>query len=134
MDRTLAQSEHYEICYEYEIVYLKFIGKNRKIQIGDFYGDPEVALISSDERYCVIGGCGLIIYYLKEPFIEFSYNEIPTQWKTIFRENNNIWWISEINKGSNTEFISFNIDQNDGKSKAGTYELNVFTLEVKKLN
>lgn len=36
--------------------------------IGDIYGDVDIALISPDEKYCVMAGCGIIVYYLKEPF------------------------------------------------------------------
>ena len=75
MERVLAQSNKYIISYEYETVFLKFIDKDRKIIIGDFYGDPKTAFISSDESYCVIGGRGLIVYFLNEPFIEYDNKE-----------------------------------------------------------
>lgn len=61
-----------------EIVFLKFIDEDRKIVIGDFYGDQEIEFISSDENYHVVD-CGLIIYYLNEPFIEFRVNNSITK-------------------------------------------------------
>lgn len=134
MERILAQSNKYIISHEYEVVSLNFTNEYRKIVIGDFYGDPEIAIISSDESYCVIGGCGLIVYYLKEPFIEFEYNKKTEQWKEIFREKNDIWWISSIEKSSSAQLITFKIDLNDDKDKVGTYELDVYTLQIKKLN
>ncbi|MFT8349133.1 hypothetical protein [Clostridium saccharoperbutylacetonicum] len=68
MERKLAERWNYLITYEYETVYLYIKNSNKKIVIGDFYGDSEVAIISRDESYCAIGGCGLIIYYLNELF------------------------------------------------------------------
>ena len=134
MKRILAQSNKYVVSHEYETVCLKFIGKDREIVIGDFYGDPETAFISSDENYCVIGGCGIIVYYLQEPFIEFDYNKKSKQWIEIFREKENIWWVSNIEKGSSTEWIKFRIQTNDDEGSAGTYDLNVYTSRVRKLD
>jgi hypothetical protein len=134
MERILTKSNDYIISYEYEIVMLELIGKKKKIVIGDFYGDPETAFISTDESYCVIGGDGLIIYYLKEPFIEYEYGKKSKQWIEIFREINDIWWVYDIEKGSSIERIKFRIDPNDDKDRAGTYEVNVYTAQVKKLD
>lgn len=134
MERILAQSNKYLISHEYETVCLKFIGKDREIIIGDFYGDPETGFISNDESYCVIGGCGLIVYFLKEPFIEFEYNKKCKQWIEFFRNKEDIWWISGAKEGLSSEWIKFKVDPNDDKVRAGNYELNVYTLELKKLD
>lgn len=134
MERILAQSDKYIISHEYEVVFLRVIEEDREIVIGDFYGDPETAFISSDERYCVVGGCGLIVYYLKEPFIEFEYHKTTNQWIEFFRGRDDFWWVSNIEKGSSTEWIKFEINRDDDQYRAGTYQLNVYTSEVKKLN
>jgi hypothetical protein len=130
----LTESNNYIVSYEYETVFLKFKDKDKEIVIGDFYGDPQTAFISNDESYCVIGGCGLIVYYLQEPFNKFQYNKKTKQLVEIFREPENIWWISNVEKGSCTECINFIIDPIDDEDKAGTYELNINTLQVNKLN
>lgn len=91
MKRILAQSPKYVISHEYEVVFLMFKKSGREVIIGDFYRDPETALISGDESYCVVGGYGLIVYYLREPFSEFEYNTESNQWKGIFRDPKDIW-------------------------------------------
>lgn len=96
MSTILTESKNYIIMNEYETVWLQFKNTDRKVKIGDFYGDPEMAIISDDESYCAIVGCGLIIYYLHEPFKEFEYNVLTSQWKELFRKNNEIWWINHI--------------------------------------
>jgi len=126
MEIKLVQSEKYIISYEYEIITLTIKKSGRKIIIGDFYGDPEVAFISDDESYCVIGGCGLIIYYLKEPFCEFRYNIDSNQWKEIFREPKDIWWVVDISEGSNPNRVKFTTDD---EQHSGDYEIDVLTLE-----
>ena len=132
MRQILTQSNKYVITHEYEVVSLLNRSSGREIIIGDFYGDPEVAFISKDESYCVVGGCGLIIYYLKEPFQEYEYHVDSKQWKDVFRDNNDIWWISDISEGSNLNKIRFFIGENDSRH-TGKYELDVFTLEYTKI-
>jgi len=133
LERLLIESENYTISNEYETVYLTFKKTNKKIVIGDFYGDPESAFISVDESYCVMGGCGLIIYYLKEPFEIFEYHKKSEQWKELFREKDSIWWIKEIKEGNTSKSVEFIIDECDG-FKSDIYEINVYSLEITKIN
>ena len=74
----LAESRNYIITSEYETVNLEIKNRNQTIIIGDFYGDPCVALISEDETFCLVGGEGIIIYYL---FSEYQRNVSSKQWK-----------------------------------------------------
>ena len=65
----MAESEHYAIKRLYEGCHLIFKDmKHESISVGDFYGDAEFAFIDKNERFVVTGGCGLVIYRLKEPF------------------------------------------------------------------
>ena len=100
MIRYLAESENYKVTSEYEYATLHFKNKvfGKSLYIGDFYGDPDCAIISRDEKYLVVAGCGLIIYRLKEPFTEYSGSENSTQYSEFFREPENIWWISELHQ------------------------------------
>ena len=108
--KELAHSQNLKIFYEYETVFLQRKDKDKLVVIGDFYGDPQVAMISIDEKFCVVGGCGVIIYYLKEPYKSFQYNVESTQWKEWGREDenstiwvNNIKYIDEDNVEIETE-------------------------------
>ena len=92
---VLASSDQFRILHEYETVWLEAEGRGR-IVIGDFYGDPKMAIIDAGERWCVIGGCGLIIYFLQEPFDHYAYNEISTQYREVGRAHPNIWWVNAI--------------------------------------
>lgn len=132
MQKILVESYTYKILHEYETVYLLFKNTGKIVIIGDFYGDPEMAFISNDESYCVVGGCGLVIYYLKEPFHEFEYNNNCEQWKEFFRNPDDIWWIEDISEGSNSKTVKFTVDSDDER-RTGTYEMDVFTFDVKRL-
>lgn len=101
MKRLLAQSEHFKIVSDYEYVDLVFnkpsLFRSRdNIYIGDFYGDPTCALISRDEKYLVVGGNGLIIYYLREPYSSYHPDAATDQYKELFREPDQTWWIETL--------------------------------------
>ena len=60
----LAESEHYMVYGEYENVMMIIKASQKKILIGDFYVNPQGAVIAEDETYCIMWGWGVIIYYL----------------------------------------------------------------------
>ena len=71
------------------------------------YGDPVGASISADEKYCVVFGCGAVIYFIEEPFQNYEYGCLSKQWfeveadgtvwfeKVIFQDSCNIKLLSE---------------------------------------
>lgn len=71
--RFLAESESFKVYSIYESVYLKVKPCCRNHMayeksdecIASVYGDPDSALISFDEDYIAIGGCGLNIYNIQ---------------------------------------------------------------------
>ena len=91
--RILAESENYKIVSEYEYVNLIFKKSGREVRIGHFYGDPEGAFVDVNEKYCVMYGCGVIVYFLNEPFEEYWYCIDTTQWQEYGREPQNILWV-----------------------------------------
>jgi len=46
--------------------------------------------------FCVMVCCGLIVYYLHEPYEGFEYNLTTNQWKELFREDGKEWWIDDV--------------------------------------
>ncbi len=94
----LTESKHYKVYYEYENVILEIKESQKRILIGDFYGNPQMAVISDDEKFCVMCGCGIIVYYLKEPFKEYEYHVQTEQWRE-WREwgrNGEEMWVEGI--------------------------------------
>lgn len=95
--KTISESENYLIMSEYESVFLKIKKTSQMVCIGDFYGDVETALISKDEKYCVMCGAGVIIFYLNEPFDEYEYDTSSKQWKNWGRNcSNGTIWVKDI--------------------------------------
>jgi hypothetical protein len=93
----LAESENYQVFYDYESVDLISKATGKTITIGDFYGEPNVAIISPDEKFVAMAGCGLIVYFIKEPFRHYEYDKLDlTQWNEWFRNTGNELWISSI--------------------------------------
>lgn len=102
----------------------------KEVVIGDLYGDPNCAVISSDENWCAIGGAGLIVYYLKIPFEPYQYNHQTYQWIEFGRNRDDIWWIESLNEISETQ-LKFTTDPY-GKHP-GTYSFNIGTGKVSKV-
>lgn len=99
MEKILAENKNYKVTYEYEMVTLHFKTNDRKpIYIGDFYGDPDSAIISWDEKYIAITGCGIIIYNLQEPFSEYYGDESSKQYFVFNNTEPNIWWTSNVHQ------------------------------------
>lgn len=94
----LTESKHYKVYHEYENVILEIKESQKRILIGDFYGNPQMAVISEYEKFCVMCGCGIIVYYLKEPFKEYEYHVQTEQWRE-WREwgrNGEEMWVEGI--------------------------------------
>ena len=89
----LAESEHFFIRREYEEAILFRKADSKRITcVGDFYGDPEDAYIDAQEKYCIIVGCGIVKYYLVEPFEEYRYDTYTLQWIETGRKKDSIEW------------------------------------------
>jgi hypothetical protein len=125
----LAESQNLIVTNEFEEVYLNFKKNNRKVRIGDFYGDPQAAAISDDESFCVMVGCGLIIYYLHEPYVEYEYNTSEIQWKEFFRTEGRVLWIEDVDVMDS--LITFTVEKADIQN-GGRYQLNMDSLELSK--
>lgn len=93
--QRLAQSKRFTVEHEYETVFL-LTSDHRKIVIGDFYGDPEIGIVDKNEEWCAVGGCGVILYWLKEPFAEYKYESPSPQYAEFYREEPNIWWVKGL--------------------------------------
>lgn len=94
--QILAESKLYKVFNEYETVILQIKESQQQIQIGDFYGDPQMALISKDEQFCAMCGCGIIIYYLHKPFEDYEYQKETAQWKEWGRIKGDEIWVEGI--------------------------------------
>lgn len=111
---TIAESENYIIRGDYESskLYRKSDGK-RVAGIGHFYGDPEAGIIDKNEKFCVVVGCGVIVYRLKEPFLEYDYDKESEQWYEFGRGPEDIDWIDEVRQIGDTtvELVDANGDK-----------------------
>ncbi len=89
----LAESKKYIISNEYETAYLIDKQSGRKIsEIAEMYGDPAAAKISGDEKFCVVIGCGAVVYWLKMPFEDISESRICRQCYSVLPDI----WFEEI--------------------------------------
>jgi hypothetical protein len=135
MIRYLAESENYKVTSEYEYATLHFKNKlfGGSVYIGDFYGDPDCAIISRDEKYLVVAGCGLIIYRLKEPFMEYVGNENSNQYSEFFREPENDWWINGLHQtdvDGDWKYFRFVASNKEGEF---IYKMNVEDFNIEKI-
>lgn len=85
--RALARSRHYVVEHEYESASVSGPDGVRTV-IGEFYGDPAVALIDAQEQWCAVAGAGLIVCQLAPAGACVEYHTKPdeTLWITGLRQ------------------------------------------------
>ena len=101
----LAESSHFAILKEYERASLCTKQGFKPVTcVGDFYGDPQDAYIDPKEKFCITVGCGIILYYLREPFESYAYDKTSLQWIETGREGDALW-CDRIETVTDTFFI-----------------------------
>lgn len=83
---ALARSARYLVQHEYEHATLT-AADGRQARLGEFYGDPAVALIDIHEQWCAVAGEGLVLCRLTQPF---------GQCAAYFREPGETVWITGL--------------------------------------
>ena len=108
----LAESKNYYILRDYEEAKLYRKPDSKYVaSVGHFYGDPQDAYIDPEERFCVTVGCGIIKYYLCEPFEGYMYNRNTPQWIETGREGD-IEWCDRIDEVTE-EYITVSLEGGD---------------------
>lgn len=101
----LAESPHYFIRKEYERAMLYRKPDAAPVAcVGDFYGDPADAYIDPEERFCITVGCGIVLYYLREPFASYKYDQSTAQWIETGRDDDSLW-CDRIDEVADTYFV-----------------------------
>ncbi len=127
--KLLAHSRQYQITADYETVYLT-LPDEHVVVIGDFYGDPRAALMAWHEHWCIVVGCGLIVYQLHAPFAPYRSQITSPQWRELFRTPHQEWWLEAVYQVTD-ETVRFVVDP--ATAQAGVYELHVPTFAVQRL-
>lgn len=78
-DTLLARSNRFIVYNCYEDAYLKNVDTKEIIELGDFYGDPEIAMIDTDESFCIVaGGDKICIYQIEAK--QYKVMECRPEW------------------------------------------------------
>lgn len=121
----LAQSRHFKVLHEFETVYLE-LESGERIVIGDFYGNPSGALIDWAEKWCLVYGKHLLLYYLKPPFSPFAWGSATEQYQVLFER----WWFeSAYQTGDDVVRLVADVYG----ARAGLYELEITSLNIRQL-
>ena len=87
-NRELARSATYIVQHEYEQATVT-AADGRQASLGEFYGDPAVALIDIHEQWCAVAGEGLVLCRLGQPFgqcVEYFRQPGEVRWVTGLRQ------------------------------------------------
>lgn len=108
----LVENDDYLVYKKYETVRL-YMKKQKQLVwcIGDFYGDAEGAIITEDNQWCIMYGCGIIAYRLKEPFDDYSYDTVCEQWSEFRRGPKDILWVEKVVQTSPTSMLVISEDE-----------------------
>ncbi|AQR68413.1 hypothetical protein BZG29_08630 [Janthinobacterium sp. LM6] len=82
----LAHSARFIVQHDYEHARVT-AADGRQASLGEFYGDPAVALIDINEQWCAVAGEGLVLCRLGQPF---------GQCTAYFREPGETVWITGL--------------------------------------
>ena len=86
--RELARSAEYIVQHDYEHASV-LAADGRRASLGEFYGDPAVALIDINAQWCAVAGEGLVLCRLGQPLGQcMAYFRSPgeTVWITDLRQ------------------------------------------------
>lgn len=86
--REMARSAQFSIQHEYEHAKVTR-ADGRHASLGEFYGDPAVALIDINEQWCAVAGEGLVLCRLEQPFgqcVEYFRQPGEVRWITGLRQ------------------------------------------------
>jgi len=112
-EKLLAESENYYIIGSWEEASLYRKSDDKYVcSVGHHYGDPTDALIDKNERFCLVVGCGVIVYRLNEPFKSYRYDTECDQWYEFGRGPENIDWIKCINRQISDDEVEI-LDEDD---------------------
>ncbi len=95
---VFGQSRNYTVTWEFETVWLEGSSVPEGLVIGYFYGATADGAIDPDERWCVMVGCGVIVYRLGPPWEPFHFEGWPFQKREValgtvhVREPSQQWW------------------------------------------
>lgn len=84
--KELARSAHYVVTHDYEHASV-LAADGRQASLGEFYGDPAVALIDINAQWCAVAGEGLVLCRLGQPF---------GQCMAYFRQPGEVRWITAL--------------------------------------
>lgn len=111
-NRELARSAQYIVQHEYEHVSV-LAADGRRASLGEFYGDPAVALIDIHEQWCAVAGEGLVLCRLEQPFGRCA---------AYFRQPGEVRWITALRQ---TGAFALEWQDEDGAWSALAFEVAV---------
>lgn len=95
----LAQSDRYIIYNEYEDAFLLDKKNNQTYYLGDYYGDPEAALIDNRERFAVVVGFNRLgVFEIVDKKLKLIDADIPDWVESLNQEDRKIEVICENGK------------------------------------
>lgn len=125
MRNLLAHSKNFKLYGAYEEAQLEGFGIEKHVVVGDFYGDVVCGCIDYQERWCISGGNGIVIYNLTIPLRPYKYKSKESSWAELWRDDQ-VWYPEAIYQVED-EMVRIVVDvYSEAK---GVYELNVKTLE-----
>ena len=129
MNLPLAISMNFTVWHSYESVYVHRPDGSH-VLIGDFYGDPQAAVIDWNEKWVVVVGYGLILYRLREPFSAYGHAKNSEQFWETSNSPPDILWIEAVYQASCSAVRFVVAPPNQG---AGLYELDVDDCSIVRL-
>jgi hypothetical protein len=101
--RILTRDDDIIIGHKWEYAYLIDLCKRKEVYLGDFYGDPQCALISEDKGWCIVGEDHVVVWHKDKGVIPLDGKELR-------------FVVSVCQSGSDTVELLVNGDNEDSLS------------------
>lgn len=124
-NRILFETDEYRLYSIFESVYLKEkigLSSGDDLFISSIYGDPDSGLISFNNEFVVIAGCGITVYFIADK----SCYEIGT-------EPENILWTEGVYQSGEDSYNFVRFIAYIGDNLIRVHRLDVFTKKIEVL-
>jgi len=125
---VVLATQHFVIIHDWYDVGLCLPDRDA-LTIGTHYEEPRAFVVVRNGLWCASGGCGVVIYHLRDPYEPFRSGVESDQWWEIGRDEDDPWPVDRLRAVGNDRL---RIDVDRASPHGGVYDVNVAQRAVRR--
>jgi hypothetical protein len=125
---VILANRHFVIVHDWYDVGLCLPDRD-PLTIGTHYDEPRAFEVAGNGLWCASGGCGVVIYNLRDPYEPFTSGVESDQWWEIGREEDDTWPVDRLRLIGEDRL---RIDVDPASPHGGVYVVNVAQRAVRR--